>query len=237
MNKSHKIGLVTLIYVFTLVNYSYCIQNDLNLTLYVTIDHLVFGAKGGFMLPKSFIKKDDNYLLFSTDKELQEENLGIYSKNHTLYITLEGINVGKNKINIGDTLIEYDCIVDSNALKTVYSPDNFDENSLNVTEYLWITFHKVIKRYRTKDDYNRLSIIINPAMKDLMLIDKIDSVANMIGIVTSKRIKNYKAGNEKIKTIKEDWNNIKVFSTGCCDDETANFIDSVLRHKSGETNK
>jgi len=236
MNKSNKIGLITL-YVLTLINYSYSIQNDLNLTLYVTCDHLVFGAKGGFMLPKSFIKNDGNYLLFSTDKELQEENLGIYSKKHALYLSLEGINVGKNNIKLGDTLIEYDCFVDSNALKTVYSPDNFDEKSLKVTEYLWITLHKITKRFGAIKGSNRLTIIINPTLKDSKLIDKIDSVTNAIGITTSKRIKNYTAANEKIKTIKEDWNSFKVFSNGCCDDETANFLDSALRHQSGETNK
>ncbi len=61
-------------------------QEKLGLKLYITSDHLVFSAKGGFLRTQSYqASPQRGYVLFSDNDELQKDNMGIYNSKGMLY--------------------------------------------------------------------------------------------------------------------------------------------------------
>jgi hypothetical protein len=201
-------------------------QEKLDLKLYITSDHLAFFAIGGFLRAQSYrIFPQSGYILFSDNDELQKENMGIYNSKGMLYLNFDKDLRGKQDLKLGDTIIPFLAISDSNPNILIYNPKEFTEKPVTVTEYLSVVLVNLKKRFHDCSDFNRLEMIINPKMKSITLINKIDSLAGCLGYKTTQSRKDFKEGNERIKRKLEDLESAKAFGSGCCmDDSTANII-------------
>ena len=140
MNTKSNLPVILLFLFCIQAKESFSAQREkLDLKLYITSDHLVFSAKGGFLRAQSYqLFPQSGYILFSDNDELQKENMGIYNNNGMLYLNLDKDHKSKQDFKTGDTIIPFFAISDSNPNILKYNPVEFSEKAVAVTEYLAI---------------------------------------------------------------------------------------------------
>lgn len=217
---------------------SFCAHDKLALFIYVTTDHLVIGAKGGFLPAKRYQKSQRGYILFSDNPDNLKGILGIYNKNDNLYLSYDKRYMGKENINIGDSILSFLDISDSNPNVLLYSQDEFNEKPITVLQYLSVTLFGIKERYKNHEDSDKLKLILNPKLVDSKIGRDIDSLAKHFGYEVALTYKNYKPGNNWIKNNLNNMDIGKMFGSDCClDSLTSLYLDSALSNGRAEKQK
>jgi len=225
-----NINFIIIILCGIVIGYSREINDKLDLKLFITKDHMIFGAKGGFLRAQSYINTSEGLVLYAKDTELQERNMGIYDSINGLYLTIDSNYYGLKQFNIGDTIISLSSIINHSISKRLFKREDYSEKPIKVLEYISFILIKMKERHNKCTDINKLQLIVNPnlSIQD-RFIQQIDSIARIFNFKTTIIKADNKDANERILKMKEDWEGIKGFAQGCLDDRTEYFLDSALR--------
>ena len=212
--------------------------SGLNFKLYLTSDHLLFCAMGGFLRAQSYSKENGDFVLSSDDKEIQKGNMVLYSHNGDLFLTTDETYGNHSVFKNGDTTFLF-----TDFIKKLKKPLIFDINSciekpITVIDYTKYVITKISRKYPIYEDSRCLEIIVNPSTPSFLnpLICSIETFARFLGYEVQLSKRKDLDGDERILKLKEDWEMAKTFGFSCCMDDSTAFehIDRLLSNVKNE---
>ena len=202
-------------------------------SIYLTDSAIVaFGEDGNWHLTaKTYELINGKYLLFSDNKGIDSGNFIVSDTNGYCYLNDRQRYALYYRTSNGERLTPERT---SKHVKSIaFDKKGFCPERMSIIQYIRTVLLHFANNSMVKQINVCVELIFDPKVSESKQASQIDSICTLLNVKTKKVVNSSAVGNKLIKNIETDHMSAVAFGYSmCCDSQTANILDSVLK-KSG----